>query len=113
MQLGDAKWQPKEGETVWVYYLNPSNRHGGVTAVISARKFERVIPNYLGKEGNERWVLVLPTGELHKNYGTAYRPWNVYPTASQALSMLQVAVKDKIKALEDALYEALKGGGSS
>jgi hypothetical protein len=102
--------QPKQGELVWIYYFNPSNRHGSVTVSIAPRQFDHVIPNYLGKLGL-RWVLVIPGTPYGRNYGVAHRPENVYETKEVALVELSKAVKNKIVALEDALAQTIRGGG--
>jgi len=113
MENNENKWLPFQGELVWIYYLNAQNRHGTVTVSIAPRHFEKVIHNYLNKPDNLRWSLVIPHAPMDKNYGTAFRPENVYKSREEALLALRHAVIAKINQLEDALRTAMQGGGVS
>ena len=96
---------------MWVYYFNAQNRHGGITVSVVPRQFDKVIENYLGKQGEERWSLVLPGAHLGRSYGVAHKPDGVYETEQAAHAALRIAVIAKINALEEALLAAMKGGG--
>jgi hypothetical protein len=111
MSNNDWNEPPRRGEQVWVYYFNAQNRDGSVTANVLPRVFDRVIPNYLGKQHNLRWVLLAPGKPLGEHAGTAHRPEGVYRSERDAFDALRTAVKDKIKSLELALYASLKGDG--